>query len=279
MATGANLKYGDWVLLERLKTASHLNGRYALVSGRPTKQPDGQLRIPVLPLGLADNTTRTPILVKPENTCQLPKEYLRGGVRLHARGETINLATPISIPKDLGRHLQAGNSPVMARAGFPIIVEKVAVLDDFDKECVGPMDNQRAAFVMIDPTTGFAPIVEWGKDTGPVIVYRPGVAETWIDEEDMELSVEDMEVVTEWTSELLDFYPEESKAVVPHRDLTPKKFYEFMQRYKKKVVQMGRSPLRNLHFKLKTLATISEKEREQHYAAQVARVMVGSQES
>ena len=99
--------------------------------------------------------------------------------------------------------------------GVPIVVEKTQhqgsrkLCEQSDYDC------HLATWLMIEPQSGFAP-AQWQSWVGPVLIYRPG---------GLDFGNDDIDVLTEWVSTLLDYYPE------PDFDytewLTPGRFQQF----------------------------------------------------
>ena len=104
---------------------------------------------------------------------------------------------------------KAGTCPVLALAGAPVVVRRLAA-----PECCTQrrdFDNKWATMFHIHPVSGFAPM-SWQSWVGPVVVYRADGGD---------LTKDDVSVLWDFVSRLIDRYGDGPGAVVPKRHITP----------------------------------------------------------
>ena len=124
------------------------------------------------------------------------------------------LVQTVTLPRSDGRLFEgidpeAGTCPVPAMLGVPIVVRRLAA-----PECCterAHFDNQWATWLHIEPAGGMAPML-WQSWIGPVVVYRADGGD---------LTDDDVSVLADCVSTLIDEYGEGPGAVVPERDITP----------------------------------------------------------
>lgn len=185
-----------WVIITGLQSANGLqmNGRVGQVTGPPDEQHG---RVPVKVDGQSQS-----VLLKPENTNDIPEEGLVKVVRLHSAGETI--AGVFSGPLSEVRYPRAhsmfrgvtnqGNCPALALCGINVIVAKTEPVIPFNDR--GDYDCTWATRMKIEPDSGFAPM-QWQQYVGPCLVYRP---------DGQDFSVDDADIIHDFLGMVLDCY-------------------------------------------------------------------------
>ena len=193
---------GHWVKLAGLKTTS-LNGKLGEIVLEANSEDRFAVRV------LKANSTRKTkkILIKRINLQALPASETIKVCRLNAQGESGGCAKTLIWPRAVLESARYPScvSPVSRLLGFPLYISRVKPHSKLTSRAA--MDNQWATYMMINPSSGFAPM-QWQSHVGPVIVWR----------RDGAVSADDMTLLNDFLCNLMDQYAD--GAVTP-ADLTP----------------------------------------------------------
>lgn len=212
-ASPGEVKGGRWVRISGLQSIAGmmLNGKVGQLLDNNMNQ-DG--RFPVQIDGLTEGK-----LIKKSNLTNVTNQELVKTYRIPSRGED-SMHKVILFPKNHSMFTECspnGNSPALALCGLPLVVQKVEPVNSlFDRS---DYDNHMATWLMIEPSSGFAP-PEWQSYVGPVLVYRPG---------GLDFSSDDNNVTNEFLGALLDMYGD-GPGFDPMTWLNQSFFQEFVRR-------------------------------------------------
>lgn len=211
--TNAVVEGGRWVRISGLQSPAgqKLNGKVGQVlNEQPTSNGRFQIKI--------DGDKSQGKEIKPTNFVNVSRDELVKVCRLpaHGEGDVVDTEQPkcLLFPKDHSMFTKCspkGNSSVMEMVGVPLMVTKTKPYTNLSGWGAG--DNQKATYLMIKPNDGLAPM-EWQRDVGPVLVYRPG---------GLDFGFYDMWAVHSFICNLLDKYGE-SGTFDPRSWLSPDRF-------------------------------------------------------
>ena len=179
-----------WVRISGLQSIAGLmlNGKVGQLLDNNTNQ-DGRFPVQI------DGVTEVK-LIKKANLTNVPNQELVKAYRIPSRGENVRHKV-VLFPKNHSMFTECspnGNSPALALCGLPLVVQKVEPGNRLSYQ--SDYDNHMATWLMIEPSSGFAP-PEWQSYVGPVLVYRPG---------GLDFSSDDNDVTNEFLGNLLDKY-------------------------------------------------------------------------
>lgn len=107
--------------------------------------------------------------------------------------------------------------PISVRLGFPLRIARVLPRSKLTDRA--HYDNQWVTWMMIDSNSGFAP-PKWQSNIGSVVVWR---------QNGLPISADDMCLLNDFLSRLLDLYPELDGEVDPDRYITPLAWTDFKE--------------------------------------------------
>jgi hypothetical protein len=209
-----------WVKLQNLTSKASWNGKYAEIMTRKldTQKEDDRFGVRVL-------GTQNVVAIKQINMEAIPDEETLQVCRIKANGEdhfdggfVQTVRWPKHILQSSPTSYPSHACPISNRLGFPLRVTKVKPRSTL--RVPSDYDNQWVTWMMIEPRSGFAPI-PWMDNIGPVVVWR---------EDGGDLSANDMCLLNDFLSGLLDQYSEGPGAVDPNHDLTPQVWTRFRDR-------------------------------------------------
>ena len=117
-----------------------------------------------------------------------------------------------------------GNSPVLNRSGFPLIVVRYPY--NRQSRPREHYDNQYASYMLIDTKFGFTP-PEWCSHVGPVLIYRPQIGGQSV----QNFNKLDFEILWDFFCNLLDRFSDGLGAVVANRDFSFERLRGFTENY------------------------------------------------
>jgi len=121
-------------------------------------------------------------------------------------------------------------SPVLQRAGLPIVIYRHLKEDPLSIPRTPNLDNQIATYLMIDPDSGMAP-PHWQQGVGTVTVMR---------RDGQPLSIEAIETIWTYCDSLLDDFGSVGDGLPhPRRRMNPAGFERFCRNYKNERVING----------------------------------------
>ena len=250
----SGFKKDIWIWIEDLQVAKQLNGMLGQVINFNKDKDRYEVFIPESNCkGLSKDSISNAILAKKQDDEQICKlfRWRKGQPEEGRRSNHIKLIKAENLKGYDGQlvecqyvapgqpfgHVQSfwyprnhpmflvkeGNSPVMNRCGYPLIVVRYPYNRQNLQEYFG---NQFAAYLLIDVKFGFAP-PEWQNNVGPVLVYRPQTEGQSI----KNFNILDFEIVWDFFNNILDHFGDGPGAVVAKRDFTFKKLREFTENY------------------------------------------------
>lgn len=203
-----------WVKLKDLQTKK-LNGKFAEIIN-PSEGSGEEDRFGVRVLA-----TKKIVGIKRMNLEAIPDAETIKCCRMNAAGEKgRGRGRPIDNvhwPRSVLESSYGTVCPISVRLGFPLRIARVLPRSKLTDRA--HYDNQWVTWMMIDSNSGFAP-PKWQSNIGSVVVWR---------QNGLPISADDMCLLNDFLSRLLDLYPELDGEVDPDRYITPSAWTHFKE--------------------------------------------------